>query len=193
MAPPFAGGGKSVPQDGVERIDGIDLARGVAALAPACRACAFVAADSYAFRGGPAKPPATPGHNVRRAFFDGIYGTGFKLRPPLESGLMSRAQGELTPSVSAGHSRLGLPTRTPIGRGSTEPAPFARFRDSPKGGKERRRSSIRSTSFKGTQRRVRWQKEAHSHADEKRAYEDLVLGPAVLALFPAHDPLRRNT
>jgi hypothetical protein len=31
--------------------------------------------------------------------------------------------GRATPSVSAGHSRLGLPTRTPIWRGSTEPAP----------------------------------------------------------------------
>jgi hypothetical protein len=126
MAPPFAGG-ESVPQDGVERIDGIDLAPGLAALAPACRACAFVAADSYAFVGGPKKPPATPGHNVRRVFFDGIYGTGFKLRPPLESGLMSRAQGELRPR-SAPVSRLGLPARTPISCGSTEPGPDIRAR-----------------------------------------------------------------
>ena len=43
------------------------------------------------------KPSATPDRNVRRVFFDGIYGTGFTLCPPLEIGLM-RA------SISAGQS-----------------------------------------------------------------------------------------
>src|SRR3984893_18623248 len=59
------------------------------------------------------KPPATPGHNVRGVFFDGIYGIGFTLRPPLEIGLLSRAYGELRPR-SAPVDRLGLPARTPI-------------------------------------------------------------------------------
>jgi hypothetical protein len=64
-------------------------------------------------RSEPGKPPATPGHNVRRVFFDRIYGTGFTLQPPLEIGLMSRAHGELRPR-SAPVSRVGLPARTPI-------------------------------------------------------------------------------
>ena len=68
------------------------------------------------------KPSATPDHNVRRVFFDGIYGTGFTLRPPLESGLMSRAKGELRPRPVP-VSRLGLAAPTPISRASTEPTP----------------------------------------------------------------------
>lgn len=59
------------------------------------------------------KPPATPGHNVRRVFFDRAYGTGFTLQPPHEIRRMSRAHGELRPR-SAPVSRLGLPVRTPI-------------------------------------------------------------------------------
>jgi hypothetical protein len=39
---------------------------------------------------------------------DGIYATGFTLRPPLESGLMSRAKGEPRPRP------VGLLARTPI-------------------------------------------------------------------------------
>ncbi len=57
-------------------------------------------------RSEPRKPLVTLGHNVRRVFFDGIYGIGFTLRPPLGIGLMSRAHGELRPR-SAPVSRLG--------------------------------------------------------------------------------------
>jgi hypothetical protein len=61
------------------------------------------------------KPSATPDHNVRRVFFDGIYGTGFTLCPPLEIGLMSR----LDQGRSVGWAG---PRRRPCRRGSTEAA-----------------------------------------------------------------------
>jgi hypothetical protein len=63
-------------------------------------------------RSEPRKPPATAGHNLRRVFFERIYGIGFTLRPPLEIGLMSRPH-DYRPR-SAPVSRLGLPARTPI-------------------------------------------------------------------------------
>ncbi|MDB5393090.1 MAG: hypothetical protein JWM91_596 [Rhodospirillales bacterium] len=69
-------------------------------------------------RSEPGKPPPTPGHNVRRVFYGECYHTGFKLRPPLEIGLMSRARKATSP-ISAGRS-LGLfqglehPTSKPL-------------------------------------------------------------------------------
>jgi hypothetical protein len=53
-------GGKSVRQDGVERIDGIDQARGLAALAPACRACAFAACARACLSDFPSLMPPMP-------------------------------------------------------------------------------------------------------------------------------------
>jgi hypothetical protein len=81
-------------------------------------------------RSEPGKPPATPGHNVRGVFFDGIHGTGFTLRPPLEIGLMSRAHGELRPR-SAPVGRLGLrgrpiPMPPPTGDRQLDCTPWVR-------------------------------------------------------------------
>ena len=66
-----------------------------AALSPASTPIAATA-GAYSVTGPdpqqPRKPLATLGHNVRRAFFDGIYGIGFTRGSPLEIGLMSRAR-----------------------------------------------------------------------------------------------------
>ena len=61
------------------------------------------------------KPSATPDHNVRRVFFDGIYGTGFTPCPPLEIGLMSRPDQRRSVGWAG-------PRRRPCRRGSTEAA-----------------------------------------------------------------------
>ena len=51
------------------------------------------------------KPSATPDHNVRRVFFDGIYGTGFTLCPPLEIGPLAaeRSQRPAVRQADSGH------------------------------------------------------------------------------------------
>ena len=54
-------------------------------------------ASRVLIRSEPGRPPATPRRKVRRVFLYGIYGIGFTLRPPLETGLTSRAHAELRP------------------------------------------------------------------------------------------------
>jgi len=49
------------------------------------------------------KPPATPGHKIRRVFLYGIYGTGVTLPATRNRADVARAR-RATPSISAGQS-----------------------------------------------------------------------------------------